>query len=278
MNAYGVLVQSLDFGRSNTLHPDNLTTYSAFESKPSTRDHRLLKYLFSVGLLLFTVLCQAEELAIALHPFKSTYKLMGWGILEVERTVSLSRTNNHYVLTSINEPRGLALLAGYGQVVEISKFTTAFSHIQPLSYRNNDQTGISDLDDSIDFDWDNKLVRSRRKEQSFEFPLVEPVLDPLTVELSARLDLAKGARELTYLVHEIDQIRTYHISRLPMETIRVDEHEFVCVHLIVDTERPNRQLHYWMAPELAYLPIQIKQFNDGSLEFIATLISSSLLP
>jgi len=204
--------------------------------------------------------------------------LTGQGILKAERTVSLSRENNLYVLTSIIEARGIASLAGYGPVVETSRFTMTTGRIQPLSYSNVDQSGMTDLDESIEFDWNNKVARSKRKEQSFEFQLERQVLDPLTVKLSARLDLVNGAREPTYKVHEVDQIRTYKISRLPVETIKALERQFVCIHVVIDTERPNREVHYWMAPKLAYLPIQSKQFHDGNLEFFATLIGSSLLP
>ena len=151
-------------------------------------------------------------------------------------------------------------------------------HIQPLSYTNVDQSGMSGLNEWIEFDWTNKVVRSKRKENSFEFPLNEMVLDPLTVMLSARLDLVNGVREPTYRVHEVNQIRTYRIFRLPVETIKVAKNQFVCIRLNVDTERTNRKVHYWMVPELAYLPIQSKQFRDGRLEFAATLIGSSLLP
>jgi hypothetical protein len=154
----------------------------------------------------------------------------------------------------------------------------ASGHIQPLSYSNVDQSGMSGLNESIEFDWTNRVARSKREANSFELPLNEAILDPLTVIFSARLDLVNGVREPTYRVHEVNQIRTYRIFRLPVETIKVAENQFVCIHLVVDTERPKRKMHYWMVPELAYLPIQSKQFRDGRLEFVATLIGSSLLP
>ena len=88
----------------------------------------------------------------ALEPFNSTYKMKGWGMLEIERTVTLSREDNLYTLRSTNKAVGLASLTGYGPVVEETKFIIFSGQIRPLTYSNVDQSGISDLNDSIEFD------------------------------------------------------------------------------------------------------------------------------
>ena len=214
----------------------------------------------------------------ALQPFDSTYKLKGWGILEIERTVTLSRENNLYILRSTNKAAGLASLTGYGPVIEETKFTISSGQIRPLTYSNVDQSEISGLNDSIEFDWTGQVARSKRKGKTFSVPLEDGVLDPLTVELRARLDLENGLQVATYQVHEVEEIRTYRVSRLPLETIRAAGLQFKSVHLVIDAGRKNRHLHYWLAPELAYMPVQLKQLHNGKVEARAILIGSSLLP
>ena len=82
----------------------------------------------------------------------------------------------------------------------------------------------------------------------------------------------------TYRVHEVEEIRTYRVFQLPMETIEAAGLKFKSVHLMIDAGRKNRQLHYWLAPELTHLPVQLKQFHNGKVEARAILIGSSLLP
>jgi len=150
--------------------------------------------------------------------------------------------------------------------------------IRPLTYSNIDQSGISDLNESIEFDWAEQVARSQRKGKTFSTPIQDGDLDPLTVELRARLDLENGLQVETYRVHEVDKIRTYRVSRLPMETIQAAGLQFKSVHLVIDAGRKNRQLHYWLAPELSHLPVQLKQFHNDKVEARAILIGSSLLP
>ena len=235
--------------------------------------------LLVAALYLMPVLTHAVTYDYApLQPFYSTYKMKGWGILEIERTVTLSREDDLYTLRSTNKAAGLASLTGYGPVVEEATFMISSGQIRPLTYRNVDQSGISGLNDSIEFDWTGQVARSQRKGKTFSVPLQDGVLDPLTVELSARLDLENGLQVATYRVHEVEEIRTYRVSRLPLETIRAAGLQFKSVHLVIDAGRKNRQLHYWLAPELAYLPIQLKQLHNGKVEARAILIGSSLLP
>ena len=235
--------------------------------------------LFVAALCLLPVLTHAVTRGdAALQPFDATYKLKGWGVLEIKRTVTLSRENNLYILRSTNKAAGLASLAGYGPVIEETKFTISSGQIRPLTYSNIDQSEISDLNDSIEFDWVGQVARSTRKGKTFTMPLEDGVLDPLTVELRVRLDLENGLQVATYRVHEVEEIRTYRVSRLPIETIPVGGLSFKSVHLVIDAGRKNRQLHYWLAPELAYLPVQLKQLHNGKVEARAILIGSSLLP
>ena len=236
-------------------------------------------------LLLVATLCLLPALMhaatddnAALQPFDSTYELKGWGVLEIKRTVTLSRKNNLFILRSTNKAAGLASLTGYGPVIEETKFTISSGQIRPLSYSNIDQSEISGLSDSIEFDWTGKVARSKRRGKTYSVPLENGVLDPLTVELRARLDLENGLNVATYRVHEVEEIRTYRVSRLPLETIRAAGLQVKSVHLVIDAGRKNRQLHYWLAPEFAYLPVQLKQLHNGKVEARAILTGSSLLP
>ena len=220
----------------------------------------------------------AEE-AMIVESYESTYQLKGFRFLEVERTIKLSHSGNDlYVLQSTNTASGLAALAGWGPIIEESRFRFSSGHIWPLTYRNVDKSGMTDIDDAVNFHWENQVAIAKRKQTTVSTPIQVGVLDPLTVVLRVRLDLKLGLRPTVYNVHETDMIRTYHISYLPTETITITGVEFHSVHLVIDTGRTDKILHYWLAPELDYIPIQIKQFYKNKLQASAILIDSSMLP
>jgi len=221
------------------------------------------------------ILLAADEHRV-LQPFEAIYRIQGWGVVEIQRTVTLSYDAPIYTIRLVNEVTGLASLTGYGPVIEESQFVLMPDLIQPLMYSNIDQSGISGLHDSIQFDWDNGLARSLRKEERFITPINTGALDPLTVELSVRRDLIAGRPYSTYLVHEAGQVRTYHINRLADVTIDTKLTSFKTVHLVIDTGRSNRLLHYWLAPRLSYLPIRVIQYHNGKVEVEATLQETSL--
>ena len=214
-----------------------------------------------------------------LQSFESTYDLRGYGVLEVERSVTLlQEENNHYILRATNKASGLAALVGYGPIIEESRFMMTSGQIRPLAYKNIDESGISGLDDTIIFDWDQKISNSKRKEMVFSIPITPEVLDPLTIVLRVRLDLKAGLRPTLYRVHETETIRTYHISYVTTEKVNISNIELDAIHLVVDAGRPNRRLHYWLAPAHDYLPIQMQQIHKEKVEVRAILTSSSLLP
>ncbi|MBO66764.1 MAG: hypothetical protein CL398_00495 [Acidiferrobacteraceae bacterium] len=211
-----------------------------------------------------------------LQPFEAVYRIEGWGVVEIQRTVTLSYDAPIYKMSLVNEVTGLASLTGYGPIVEESQFKLMLGSIKPIVYSNIDQSEISHLHDSIQFDWESGLARSQRKEERFIFPVEVGVLDPITVELSVRRDLIAGRPYDTYLVHDVEQIRTFQVSRLDNVTIDTELGSFEAIHLIIDTGRTSRLLHYWLAPDISYLPVQIIQYHNGKVEVQATIQKLSL--
>ena len=242
---------------------------------------RQIKLISLTGVCLLS-LCFAQNIVLAqdrliLSPYQASYYLKGWGVLEIERTVTLTRDRETYTLRSTNKATGLASLSGYGPVIEESTFLFSSGIIRPISYRNVDESGLSKLNDWIEFEWTTKLARSQRKGETYVFPIEGELLDPLTIELRVRLDLANGLKAKTYQVHEVEQIRTYKITHLPIETVKIGDSNFSTNHLIIDTGRINRELHYWLAPTLDYLPIKLQQLHGGKSEAKGILTSSSTL-
>ena len=242
---------------------------------------KYIKHIFfTIGMFFLTPLgCVGASETLILEPFKSKYDLKGFGILEVERTVTLSHQGTDlYTLRAVNKASGFAALAGYGPIIEESRFIMSSGHIRPLTYKNIDESGLTGLDDLITFDWEKQIAKSKRKGLTFSMPITSGTLDPLTIGLRVRLDLKAGLTPSAYQVHETEVIRIYKISYLPSEKISLPNVELDGIHLVIDAGRINRKLHYWLAPALDYLPIQMHQSYKDKIEVRATLISTSLLP
>lgn len=228
-------------------------------------------------LLSFGCVNASENTTLTL--FESTYDLRGFGVLEVKRSVALLHENDdYYILRATNTASGLAALAGYGPIIEEARFMVVAGQIRPLKYKNVDESGITGLDDTIVFNWENQTARSKRKGITHSIPISTDILDPLTIVLRVRLDLKAGLRPEIYKVHETEAIRTYRISYLSTDKIFAANMELDGIHLAIDAGRVNRTLHYWLAPALDYLPIQMHQVYKEKVEVRAILTSTSLLP
>ena len=210
-----------------------------------------------------------------LNPTESRY-ILGWGILEIERVVTLNRYSDRYIINATSTVSGLASLVGYGPITEESQFLISKNgHILPLKYKSIDESRASKLDEEIVFDWKLLIAESRYGDEILTTKILPGTLDPLTVVLQARLDLQSGLKLNEYLVHEAETIKKYKIFHMETEKINIGNHQLDALHLMIDTGRPNRKLHYWLAPQLDYLPIKMQQTHNNKTELTANLISTS---
>ena len=210
-----------------------------------------------------------------LKPTESRYEL-GLGIVEIERIVTLDWNHDHYIINATSTVSGLAALVGYGPIIEESQFVISDNgRILPKKYKRVDESGSSNLNKEIVFDWKLLTAESRFGDQTLKIEIQPGTLDPLTVVLQARLDLKSGLKIEKYLVHEAGMLKEYKISYLESEKIDVGNHKLDALHLMIDTGRPSRKLHYWLAPQLDYLPIKMQQSHNNEAEFTTNLTSTS---
>ena len=226
-------------------------------------------------LILFLLPAQADS-GSDIEPFSADYAITRSG-LAVERKVELTRSGQHYLLTALTQLKGLGSLTGIGKVVEQSHFQLRSGRIQPILYTADDGSEDSHRAIRIEFDWPSGTSHVLYRGTQLTIPLTPNVLDPLSFELMARIDLQQGMTEPLYTVHEGDQIRPYRFVLEQAESVIILEQPVQSLRYFID-RKSSRQLYYWLSPKLGYLVVKFKQLHKGKVKTEGVLTRSAIKP
>ena len=227
-------------------------------------------------LLIFVLLPVQVSSGNDIEPFSADYAITRSG-LNIERKVELTRSGQHYHLTASTRLKGLGSLTGIGTLVEQSQFQIRSGRIRPDLYTADDGTEDSDRAIRIKFDWSSGTSYVHYRGTDLTMPLTPNVLDPLSFELMARIDLQQGVTDPLYKVHEGDQLRPYRFVLEQAETVMIGGQSIESLRYFID-RKSSRQLYYWMSPKLGYLVVKLKQMRKGKVKTEGVLTHSSLKP
>ena len=228
---------------------------------------------FSLLLGLFPSVGSASNLIF--EPFRSEYAVDYSGF-RADRKVSLEKVGEEYILRSTTRLKGVARLSGYGPVYEVSRFTLHNGMIRPTLYSIGEDKENSKRDIRIEFDWVSGLSEGFAKGNVQSFPLAAGMQDPLSFELMGRLQLAEGKRDFVLHVHEGHRVRDYRFIEEEEETLNIASRAISSTRFFID-RNSSRELYYWFADDLGYLPLQIRQLHGQKTKGTVTLTGSSLL-
>ena len=247
---------------------------------PIFRQHyaSLISYVLRISVapvLLLTALTPALSLGGELEPYSATYTISR-SPFKAERTVELSRDGDEYLLTAKTTLKGLASLAGRDSAVETSRFRFEGGRIVPILYMADDGSGKPEGTIHIEFNFSDGVSRAQARGAEHLLELSQEVLDPLSFELMARIDLRNGVSEPHYLVHEGDRLRPYQFVLQGPETIIISQRRLETYRYLIDRQS-SRQLYYWLCPKLDHLMVQLRQVHNEKTKASGILRSSSLL-
>lgn len=196
--------------------------------------------------------------ADTLSPYTAIYQVDRDGTPLGRARFTLSpQAENCYLYRGVATPEGLAALLAT-ETIEESHFCMQGGKIRPLSYRN--QEGKAEDSYALTFDWPNRLVRidggNARK-------LSADGVDPLSLQLALRkvLNDAGGVlptETIKLLVVEDDKEKSYSFRVGGRETITTPLGKLETVRLD-RSDDSRKQLRLWLAPTLAYLPVQVER-------------------
>src|SRR5688572_2597241 len=200
--------------------------------------------------------------ADSLAPYTAIYQVDRDGTLLGRARFTLSpQGENCYLYHGVATPERLAALLA-GKTVEESHFCMQGGKIRPVSYRSEESGGKDNY--ALKFDWVNRLVRT---DGGAPRKLSSEGVDPLSLQLALRkvlsdTDGGSPPDPIRLLVVEDDEEKAYNFRAVGRETIETPIGKFETMRLD-RSDDSKRKLRLWLAPELAYLPVQVERQKGG---------------
>lgn len=171
---------------------------------------------------------------------------------------SLRRTNNGYELR-IEASNFL------GKITEEEQFhLDQQGAIMPDGYRHHRSILRNTRKESMAVDHEGMTISSSRKGEQTELDFRAGQLGPLSHQLELARDLKAGVAELSYAVIIRGGIRDYRYQRLGEEDMETALGTLRVVKLERVRDNSDRETKIWLAPELNYQPVLLRQIEDGS--------------
>ncbi len=241
---------------------------------------------WTTGLLagLALVLAQAPATATAgadeLPTFAATYRLEYKGSRVGESVISMrpALDGEAYVYEARTEPRGLARLIRGGTIVERSRFVLLDGSLQPIEFVFDDGTRKGKDDNRVSFDHDGASATSVYRGETHEFAIEPALLDRLLSQFALMRDMQTGEAAPSYTVLDRDKLKVYRVNRLRSETVETRGGTFDAVVVHRQREGSSRATLMWLAPDLDFLPVQIRQTKGDTVITEMTLESVAGLP
>jgi hypothetical protein len=214
-------------------------------------------------LLAFAVTTQAFEPV----PFKAAYDVYVDGKLRMETHTGLAADGEEWLLS--NDGKGIKGLARILKIrtTERSRVRWQSGRVRPQSFSHQSRVAGKDIAWSAAFDWDQATVATRHEEGASQLALDAGTLDPLSLTLALRRQLAAGMERWEVRVVDEDEIDQHvYAAAAPIEMPTA----LGCL-LVIPVERvrenSSRYSTGWYAPGLDYMPVRIRHGKRGGREF-----------
>lgn len=237
------------------------------------RDIRLLPARASAfaGLLLaalsFAGPAQAQT---ALTPHIADYKVK-ISVLGGNLRTKLSSTANGFTAERITTPTGFAKLVAGGTIQEVSEFSVTADGLRPSRYYSNDEISKKAGETSISFDWDTGEATASHNDQHVSAVLEDLAHDRLSIQYELMYDLLNELPVDSYLVFEVDKLRSLQITKVGTQTVKVPAGKYEAIGIRHQAEGSSRVTTFWCVEELGYLPVIIERHRKGKLQMRAML-------
>ncbi|MGM0563240.1 MAG: DUF3108 domain-containing protein [Pseudomonadota bacterium] len=226
--------------------------------------------LITLGLL---VLSPASLAAQDFQPkaFEAKYHLVKLGMALGEADFSLRPLGSgvwHY--QSQLEPRGMAR---WFTKDEFSEETTARfeeNRVVPLGY-DYTRSGDDAESASVAYDWAAGQAVLTVDGEAQDIQLRDDHQDRYSLVLSLMQAAARGDHEESYIILDEDPKRRDYDMR-GREKRKTPTGECQTLRY-VQSDSGKRTVHYWLCPELNYVPVRIEQFRKGESQLVMELKS-----
>lgn len=208
-------------------------------------------------------------------PFTAVYEVKYSGATIAETTFSMDMPGGSdlYELRSVTEPRGLAALIRYGDVVEVSRFKINGDRFVPIDYRFNDGTRKGKRNSTIFFDWPHSSAQSSYKNTDANHTLIGNELDRMLLQLQVMADMQAGKAVKAYRIIDRNEIKQYNFEILGQEVLSTSSGQFKTVRLRRQRPGSRRATLIWASVDHHYVPVKMIQTIDERPNVVLTVTS-----
>ncbi len=221
-------------------------------------------------LLMLPLAAAAAEPALPLS--RDTYEV-SWRDYELgdgEVRLQAATRPNCYRYTSQTHPAALVRMF-YGAPSESSEFCVENGRVRP---RHFEYKGNEDDSFTLDFNWKTRKIRGGKLP---ERALPADGIDHFSIQQMVRLWALKNAYRkmpgsLKLTLMEKDNALSFRFVIGGPETVETPAGSFACIRVDLKDD-PQRQIHYWFAPERDWSLIQMERIKNGKQQLKLVLKS-----
>ncbi len=216
--------------------------------------------------------CTGGELA----PYTASYEVRRNDKRFGSAEVTLTREDDAATWTYTMETKAAKGLAGLlgGQVLERTWFEYVDGKPRPLRYRYERGTSFSKRSTFAEFDWRRRRASGNYKKNEWALPLAEHQTDRMLVNLLLIQALAREAPRLSFDTVEKGSVDTLSFVRDGQIEIETGSGTYRTVAVEREHRNRNRETQSWHAPELAFLPVRLRQIDGDDDETIELILES----
>lgn len=224
-----------------------------------------------VGLALAMGTASAKEPQFQLKPFDAVYTLKKGGISLGNAYFSLKDLGDGYwEYASYIEPSGFAKLISNDRVRESSLIEVVGNTIRPAAY-SYEQTGSETERTSITFNWFKRVASITHNGTNFNRTLTGDEHDHYSLVLTL-MEMASSntpSKKMTVINKDTKQ---YTYTNKGWEKVKTTLKRFNAIKLVQSSDS-SRSLHYWLSPQVNFVPVKIEQHKKGKKKFELTIKS-----
>lgn len=214
-----------------------------------------------VLLLLAAPAAPASELFF--EPYSARYAVYRNGKLQARAEFLLQQQDKNWIIKSESiGTHGMARFLKFRDY-EFVEGRLEDGLFRPLRYVHELKWMGPNQDSSADFDWVANEVTVTDNGESRTLELVEGAVDPMSLQLEIRRQLASPDPELEFMLVEEDKLEPQVFRTLPPERL---ETSLGCLHTVpVEKVRESstRFTRFWHASELDYFPVRMEHGKTG---------------
>lgn len=204
---------------------------------------------------IFIAPAHAADSSLKLLPYTANYSAEFNG-MDIKATHELSLKDGQYQITT----RAKNFL---GSIEELETFRIDKGQIAVEEYQYERALLGSKRNEKLSVDHHQRVAHYTRKKKTREIALQSHYLGPLSYQLQIRRDLVNGAKIFNYEVMHRGRVKQYRFEIIGEETLETPAGSLNCLKLKRIRENSNRETLFWMAEDLDYLLVKLKQNEDN---------------